>query len=63
VDIPSSAAGAKACDLARARELHEQVLTAPQRLLGDDHPDTLVSQNNLARTLYGQGDLAAPPAL
>ena len=28
------------------------------RLLGKEHPDTLTSMNNLAQTLYAQGDLA-----
>ena len=28
------------------------------RILGDEHPDTLTSMNNLATTLYAQGDLA-----
>ncbi len=28
------------------------------RLLGKEHPNTLTSMNNLAQTLYAQGDLA-----
>ena len=35
-------------DLQRARELHEQTLTARRRMLGDEHPATLTSKNNLA---------------
>ena len=34
-------------DLDGARQLYEQVLAARQRLLGDDHPDTLHSMNQL----------------
>jgi tetratricopeptide repeat protein len=29
--------------------LHEQVLAVRQRVLGPEHPDTVQSQNNLAR--------------
>jgi len=43
---------------AGARELHEHTLTALRRLLGDEHPDTLLSMNNLAATLWALGDLA-----
>jgi Tetratricopeptide repeat len=32
--------------------LHEQVLAVRQRVLGPEHPDTVQSQNNLAR-VYG----------
>jgi hypothetical protein len=31
-----------------ARDLHEQTLAARRRVLGEDHPDTLISMNNLA---------------
>ena len=34
------------------------MLEARARLLGKEHPDTLTSMNNLAQTLYAQGDLA-----
>jgi hypothetical protein len=44
-------------DSRSARDVHEQVLDARRRLLGDGHPDTLSSMNNLAETLRGQGDL------
>jgi Tetratricopeptide repeat len=46
-------------DLAGARKLQEKVLDARARLLGQEHPDTLMEINNLALTLYAQGDLAA----
>ena len=34
------------------------MLEASARLLGKEHPDTLTAMNNLAGTLYAQGDLA-----
>ena len=34
------------------------MVTARRRLLGEEHPDTLTAMNNLAQTLYVQGDLA-----
>src|SRR5207248_2924274 len=40
-----------------ARLLEEEVLAARVRLQGEDHPDTLTSKNNLAGTLWTQGDL------
>jgi len=45
-------------DLAGAREIQERVLEMTRRILGDEHPDTLASMNNLATTLKAQGDLA-----
>lgn len=39
-------------DLAGARSLEEQVLTVRRRVLGEEHPDTLISMNNLAFTLW-----------
>ena len=36
----------------------KEVLAARRRLLGEEHPDTLTGMNNLASTLYAQGDLA-----
>ena len=33
------------------------MLEASVRLQGKEHPDTLTAMNNLARTLYAQGDL------
>jgi Flp pilus assembly protein TadD len=44
-------------DFRSARGLHEQVLAARRRLLGDRHPNTLTSIGNLAGTLSAQGDL------
>jgi hypothetical protein len=35
-------------DLQGARDLHEQTLAARRRVLGADHPDTLLSMSNLA---------------
>jgi hypothetical protein len=35
-------------DLAGARELFEQALAGSRRVLGEDHPDTLQSINDLA---------------
>jgi tetratricopeptide (TPR) repeat protein len=46
-----------------ARDLYERVLDARRRILGADHPDTLVSMSNLAATLFAQGDLAGARAL
>ena len=45
-------------DYAGARQLEERVLEARKRVLGEEHPDTLTSMNNLARTLADQGDYA-----
>jgi tetratricopeptide (TPR) repeat protein len=50
-------------DLPGARALQEQVLDARRRLLGPEHPDTLISMNNLAHTLSAQGDLPGARAL
>ena len=35
------------------------MLAVQRRILGEDHPDTLISMNNLALTLRSQGDLGA----
>jgi hypothetical protein len=35
-----------------------QVLEARRRVLGEEHPDTLVALGNLATTLWALGDLA-----
>jgi hypothetical protein len=43
--------------------LEEQVLEAMARLLGKEHPDTLKAMDNLAQTLYAQGDLAGARTL
>jgi Tetratricopeptide repeat len=41
----------------QALALDEQTLTRRQQVLGDDHPDTLASMNNLAATRHALGDL------
>ena len=43
-------------DYQQARTLDEDTLTRSRRVLGDDHPDTLTSANNLARDLSALGD-------
>ncbi|MCH8028683.1 MAG: toll/interleukin-1 receptor domain-containing protein [Candidatus Dadabacteria bacterium] len=44
-------------DYKSAREFEEKVLETRKRVLGEEHPDTLASMNNLAGTLGAQGDL------
>ena len=46
---------------AAARLVEERSLAAAERLLGDEHPDTLTSMHNLAYTLWkiGQRESAA----
>ncbi|MFD4335534.1 tetratricopeptide repeat protein, partial [Streptomyces rubiginosohelvolus] len=39
-----------------AAELHRQTLSDSERLLGPDHPHTLTSRGNLAKTLNDLGD-------
>ena len=41
-----------------ARRVEERVVDVCRRLLGQEHPDTLTSMNNLAATLLAQGDVA-----
>jgi len=41
-----------------ARTLQEEELEVNRRILGDEHPDTLTSMNNLASTLNNEGDLS-----
>jgi DnaJ-domain-containing protein 1 len=48
---------------AAARALQQQVLQALRRVLGEEHPDTLTSMNNLAATLRDQGELPGARAL
>ena len=43
-------------DLEEARALQEDVLEARRRVLGEEHPDTLDSMENLAATLLEQGE-------
>jgi DnaJ-domain-containing protein 1 len=45
-------------DYSAARELQEQVLAALRRVLGEEHPDTLLVMNDLGQTLYAQDDLS-----
>ena len=42
---------------------HRREVIARERLLGEEHPDTLSSKANLAKALYGLGDLEAARAL
>ena len=50
-------------DLAGARKLHERALDARRRVLGKEHPDTLMSLSNLAAMLRAQGDIAGAKQL
>ena len=50
-------------DYSSARMLEERVLNLRQTLLGEEHPDTFISMNNLAATLRAQGDLSGARAL
>jgi len=43
-------------DPSGARTLEDQVLGVRRRLLGDEHPDTLASMNNLAAILRGEAN-------
>ena len=44
-------------DIRRAKQHNEAALDLRQRILGEEHPDTLTSMNNLASTLRQKGDL------
>ena len=44
-------------DLAGAEPLYRRALEACERTLGPEHPDTLISVNNLAWLRYHQGRL------
>ena len=50
-------------DLAGAAPLYREALAGRRVTLGDEHPDTLVSINNLGMLLYAQGDLAGATPL
>ena len=50
-------------DSRAARALFEEVYATWRRVLGDEHPDTLTSANNLAETRRAQGDHAGARAL
>ena len=45
-------------DLAGALPLHRRALDSSERVLGTEHPDTLMCVNNLAGCLYALGDAA-----
>ncbi len=47
----------------QARAGFEQALAVRRSVLGDEHPDTLTSMNNLASALRAQGDLAGARTL
>ena len=40
--------------------MHEQTLTDRERVLGPDHPDTLITRNNLATAYRDAGRLEEP---
>ena len=40
----------------RARALDEDTLARRRQVLGDDHPDTLISANNLAADMRALGE-------
>ena len=44
-------------DLHDARDLLAQAVTGRRRVLGDDHPDTLGSMNNLTTVRHELGEL------
>ena len=45
---------------AEARELDEDTLARRRRVLGEDHPDTLISANNLANDLATSVSIRRP---
>ena len=47
---------AAACVSWRSRRLQEQVLADSERLLGNEHPDTITARTSLASTLLNLGD-------
>jgi hypothetical protein len=50
-------------DLDNAADLEEQVLVTRRRVLGEEHPDTLISMSNLAYILHAKGDCSNARAL
>ena len=50
-------------DLAAAEPLYREALEARREILGNRHPSTLGSINNLGALLQDKGDLAAAEAL
>ena len=43
--------------------MHRRALAIMLKALGEDHPDTATSYNNLALTLYAQGKYAEAEAM
>ena len=43
--------------LNKAQQLNVQILDTKKKLLGAEHPDTLLTMGNLANTYYCQGKL------
>jgi tetratricopeptide (TPR) repeat protein len=43
---------------AEAEEMHRETLALSVKVLGKEHPETLVSMSNLAKTLSSQGNYA-----
>ena len=50
-------------DLAAAEPLSREALEVSRETLGNRHPDTLISINNLSTLLHDKGDLAAAEPL
>ena len=50
-------------DYVAAKPLYEQALAICKAVLGERHPDTATSLNNLAELLRSQGDYAAAKPL
>ena len=44
-------------DVTQARRLFEELLTDQQRVLGPDHPDTLITRSNIAYWTVRAGDV------
>jgi hypothetical protein len=49
--------------LTQARSMQSRSVNFYRQVLGEEHPDTLTSMNNLAATLHAQGDLPGARAL
>ena len=58
---PRAAPAAPAGKLGEAEPLFREALAASRETLGDRHPDTLTSINNMASLLKAQGAPARPP--
>ena len=44
-------------ELEEAQHIQEELIAIESRVLGPDHPRTLITTNNLAETLFEQGDV------